>query len=134
MHFLSSWDINVTSIQKPTDSKRDMADKQDAVQALRRLLSKGDELDRCCACRSLGVLGSRDAVQALVKHLRDDDIDVCIDAAESLGLLDDPTAVAPLIESLHNDSDGEIRVSVVEALGRLGGEQATSALLSLLTS
>ncbi|HEX23164.1 MAG TPA: hypothetical protein ENH21_07010, partial [Chromatiales bacterium] len=42
--------------------------------------------------------------------------------------------VAPLIESLHNDSDGEIRVSVVEALGRLGGEQATSALLSLLTS
>ena len=116
------------------DSKRDMADKQDVVQALRRLLNKGDELDRCCACRSLGVLGSSDALQELVEHLRDDDIDVCIDAAESLGLLGDPAAVAPLIESLHNDPDGEIRVSVVEALGRLGGEQAIAALLSLLTS
>ncbi len=116
------------------DSKRDMADKQDVVQALRRLLDKGDELDRCCACRSLGVLGGRDAVQELVEHLRDDDIDVCIDAAESLGRLGDPAAVTPLIESLHNDPDGEIRVSVVEALGRLGGEQAIAALLSLLTS
>ncbi len=111
-----------------------MTDKRDVEQALRRLLNKGDELDRCCACRSLGVLGSSDAVQTLVKHLRDDDIDVCIDAAESLGLLGNPAAVAPLIESLHNDPDGEIRVSVVEALGRLGGEQAISALLSLLTS
>ncbi len=111
-----------------------MADKQDVLQALRRLLNKGDELDRCCACRSLGVLGSRDALQELVEHLRDDDIDVCIDAAESLGLLGDPRAVAPLIESLHNDPDGEIRVSVVGALGRLGGEQAIATLLSLLTS
>ncbi|MCF6361802.1 MAG: HEAT repeat domain-containing protein [Gammaproteobacteria bacterium] len=125
----------MTSLQKTTDSKRDMADnKQDVELALQRLLSKGDELDRCCVCRSLGVLGSSDAVQPLVEHLRDDDIDVCIDAAESLGLLGEPAAVAPLIESLHNDPDGEIRVSVVEALGRLGGEQAVSALLSLLTS
>ncbi len=124
----------MTNLQKPTDSKRDIADKQDVVQALRRLLNKGDELDRCCACRSLGVLGSSDALQELVEHLRDDDIDVCIDAAESLGLLGDPAAVAPLIESLHNDPDGEIRVSVVEALGRLGGEQAIAALLSLLIS
>jgi len=98
----------VTNLQKPMDSKRDMADKQDVVQALRRLLNKGDELDRCCACRSLGVLGSSDALQELVEHLRDDDIDVCIDAAESLGLLGDPAAVAPLIESLHNDPDGEM--------------------------
>ncbi|HEB93041.1 MAG TPA: hypothetical protein ENI94_06165 [Gammaproteobacteria bacterium] len=134
MQFYLLRDIDVTSIQKPTNSKQDMADKQAVVQALHRLLNKGDELDRCCACRSLGVLGSSDTVQTLVKHLRDDDIDVCIDAAESLGLLGDPAAVAPLIESLHNDPDGEIRVSVVEALGRLGGEQAIAALLSLLTS
>ncbi len=109
-----------------------MADKQDVIRALRGLLGKGDELDRCGACRSLGVLGSSDAVQALVKHLRDDDIDVCIDAAESLGLLGDPSAVPPLIESLHNDPDGEVRVAVVEALGRLGGEQAIAELLALL--
>ncbi len=111
-----------------------MADKQDVVRALRGLLDKGDELDRCGACRSLGVLGSSDAINELVAHLRDDDIDVCIDAAESLGLLGDPAAVAPLIDSLRNDPDGEVRVAVVEALGRLGGEQAIAELLSLLSN
>jgi len=125
---------SVAGIQKPTDSDQAMADKQDVVRALRGLLSEGDELDRCGACRSLGVLGSSDAVKELVEHLRDDDIDVCIDAAESLGLLGDSAAVAPLIESLRNDPDGEIRVSAVEALGRLGGEPAIAELLSLLAS
>lgn len=111
-----------------------MANKQDVVRALRGLLDRGDELDRCSACRSLGVLGSSNAMRELVEHLRDDDIDVCIDAATSLGLLGDPAAVAPLIESLRNDPDGEIRVAVVEALGRLGGEQAIAELLSLLSA
>lgn len=111
-----------------------MADKKDVVHALRELLNKGDELDRCGACRSLGLLGSSDAVKELAEHLRDDDIDVCIDAAESLGRLGDPSAVPPLIESLHNEPDGEVRVAVVEALGRLGGEQAIAELLTLLTN
>lgn len=115
-----------------------MTETQNIVQLLSQVLSQGDELDRCCACRSLGVLGSvgdrSAAVNELLKHLRDDDIDVCIDAAESLGRLGDRAAVEPLIDSLRNDPDGDVKVAVVEALGKLGGEQAIAELITRAAS
>ena len=121
-----------------TTQDESMTEKQNVVSVLKELLSQGDELDRCCACRSLGVLGSlgtqAEATNELVEHLRDDDIDVCIDAAESLGRLGDPAAVEPLIESLHNDPDGDVKVAVVEALGRLGGERAIAELINRVAS
>lgn len=109
-------------------------DKQDAARAISKWLSDGDELDHCCACRSLGVLGDHHSVPALVDRLRDEDIDVCIDAAEALGQIGDTRAVAPLVESLNTDPDGDVKTMVVKALGRLGGEQAISQLLELAIS
>lgn len=108
--------------------------KQHAVQAIREWLNKGDELDRCCACRSLAALADRDSVSALIKYLRDDDIDVCIDAAEALGVIGDDRAVVALLESLDHDPDGDVKTMVVGALGKLGGEQAVSRLLALAIS
>ncbi len=105
--------------------------KQHAVQAIREWLNKGDELDRCCACRSLAALADRDSVSALIKYLQDDDIDVCIDAAEALGVIGDNRAVVALLESLDHDPDGDVKTVVVGALGKLGGEQAVSRLLEL---
>ncbi len=105
--------------------------KQNAVQAIREWLNKGDELDRCCACRSLAALADHDSVSILIKYLRDDDIDVCIDAAEALGVIGDNRAVVALLESLDHDPDGDVKTMVVGALGKIGGEQAVSRLLEL---
>jgi len=119
---------------KRTTEESLLSAKQHAVQAIRKWLDEGDELDRCCACRSLGALGDRDAVTALIKLLRDDDIDVCIDAAEALGVIGDSRAVASLLESLDHDPDGDVKTMVTGALGKLGGEQAISRLLELVIS
>ncbi|NOX91302.1 MAG: hypothetical protein GXP18_02285 [Gammaproteobacteria bacterium] len=108
--------------------------RQRAVQTIRKWLGKGDELDRCCACRSLGALGDHDSVAVLIKHLRDEDIDVCIDATEALGLIGDGRAVTSLLESLDHDPDGDVKTAVVKALGKLGSEQTVSRLLALAIS
>lgn len=118
-----------TSIEKTVTTG-----KQDAMHAISKWLDEGDELDRCCACRSFGVLGDQHSVTALVDHLQDEDIDVCIDAVEALGKIGDTRAVPPLLNSLHNDPDSDIKTVVVETLGRLGGEQAISQLLELAIS
>lgn len=106
-------------------------DKQNAVHAISQWLNRGDELDRCCACRSLGVLADHNSVAILADHLRDEDIDVCVDAAEALGHIGDTSAVAPLLESLHNDPDSDVKSMVVKALGKLGGKRVISQLLEL---
>ncbi len=80
-----------------------MAHTQDAIQVVRDLLSTGDEVDRCNACRTLATLGDASAVTDLVARLRDDDIDVCIDAADALGRLGDRAAITPLLETLLGD-------------------------------
>jgi len=105
--------------------------KHNAVHTISQWLNEGDELDRCCACRSLGTLGDHDSVNTLAEHLRDEDIDVCIDAVEALGLIGDSRAVTSLLESLDHDPDGDVKTMVVKALGKLGGEQAISRLLAL---
>jgi len=71
-----------TPLKTTTTEKSAMTGKQDAVRAISKWLTRdddqGDELDRCCACHSLGVLGDYNSVATLVDHLRDEDIDVCI--------------------------------------------------------
>jgi len=114
---------------KPQTIETRTTGKSDVIQAMRSLLTSDDELDRCCACRALGLIGDSSVVDDLVERLKDDDIDVCIDAAESLGRLGDRRAVAPLLNSLQNDPDSDVKTAVVEALGQLGGDQATDSLI-----
>ncbi|MCF6337113.1 MAG: HEAT repeat domain-containing protein [Gammaproteobacteria bacterium] len=124
--------VNLTS--NKTSEESFLFIRKKTVHTISQWLKKGDELDRCCACRSLGSLGDRDSVAVLIKHLRDDDIDVCIDAAEALGDIGDNRAVTALLESLNHDPDGDVKTMVVGALGKLGGEQAVSRLLELAIS
>ncbi len=110
-----------------------MPSPQPAIAALLPLLESGDEADRCHAARALGVLGDESVVAALVVRLRDEDIDVCIDAAEALGRIGSRRAVPPLIEALAHESNGEIGVALVRALGAIGGEAARDRLLEVAT-
>jgi HEAT repeat protein len=106
-------------------------DRADVVTALCALLGEGDEVDRCFACRALGVIGATEAVPALVERLRDEDIDVCVDAATALGVLGSHAAVDPLNESLRGDPDGEVKIAVVESLARIGGPRTVSVLMEI---
>ncbi len=108
-----------------------MIQQTETVTALTDWLRKGDEADRCYTARALGLLGDPTGVEPLIERLRDEDIDVSIDAALALGAIGDPRAVPALLESLDNDPDGEVCTSVVEALGKIGGDEAIAALIRI---
>ena len=104
--------------------------------ALVKLLSDGDEADRCYASRTLGVIGDTSVVPALIKSLRDEDIDVCVDSADALGLilsdqLDENDAIDALVDSLKNDPDGEVRTSIATALGKIGSKKVVTPLIEI---
>ena len=105
-----------------------MTPYQRTTEALRILLTTGDEVDRCYAARALGILGDKSAVEPLIDCLRDEDIDVCVDAVEALGRIGDLSATPSIIESLENDSSGEVCTAAAISLGQLGSEEAIDAL------
>ncbi len=107
-----------------------MSATEKTAAALCRLLTKGDEADRCHALRALGALRHAGSVPALVERLYDSDPDVCIDAAGALGRISDPAAIPHLLELLHNHPEGEVRSCVIEALGCFTDPQVETALLN----
>ena len=106
-----------------------MSARERATTALCRLLTTGDEADRCQALRALGAMGDPASIPALRERLYDVDPDVCIDAVEALGRMGDPQAIPDLLELLHNHPDGEVRSSVVEALGNFSDPRVERELL-----
>jgi len=108
-----------------------MINKTKVIDTLCHLITTGDEVDRCYASRTLGVLGETQAIPTLVQCLRDEDVDVSIDAAEALGRIGDPTVVPKLLESLTHDPDGEVKTAVVEALGQIEGTDVIAPLLEV---
>jgi HEAT repeat protein len=109
--------------------------KSRVIDSLGSLLDSGDEVDRCYACKTLGVLGDSRVTDKLAQRLRDEDIDVCIDAAEALGRLGEAESIGVLVESMYKDPDGEVKVAVVEALGQIGfqtgSEEVNTPLLNI---
>ncbi len=109
-----------------------MSPYQKTTEALRNLLTNGDEVDRCYAARALGVMGDKEAVEPLINSLRDEDIDVCVDAVEALGRIGDVAAAASIIESLENDSSGDVCTAAATSLGQLGSEEAIESLKKVI--
>ncbi len=109
-----------------------MSPYQRTTEALRNLLTNGDEVDRCYAARALGIMGDKEAVEALIESLRDEDIDVCVDAVEALGRIGDISATSSIIESLENDSSGDVCIAAATSLGQLGSEEAIESLKGVI--
>ncbi len=109
-----------------------MSPYQKTTEALRNLLTNGDEVDRCYAARALGVMGDKEAIEPLINSLRDEDIDVCVDAVEALGRIGDASAAASIIESLENDSSGDVCTAAATSLGQLGSEEAIESLKKVI--
>jgi HEAT repeat protein len=68
------------------------------------------------------------ANKKLIDALKDERIRVRTRAASTLAAIGDAKVVAPLIAAMKDD----LSVEIVEALGRLGGDRAVNALLSVL--
>jgi HEAT repeat protein len=111
-----------------------MANQKIVIKTLCRLTTTGDEVDRCYASRTLGILGDANVIPSLVQCLRDEDIDVSIEAAEALGRIGNTDAIPPLLESLKHDPNGEIKIAVVDALGKIGGQDVVAPLLEIAKS
>ena len=108
-----------------------MTNRKQVIEALCHLTSTGDEVDRCYAAKTLGVLGDTSAIPALVQCLRDEDIDVSIDAAEALGRIGNASAIPALLNSLTHVPSGEVKTAVVNALGQIGGSDVIVPLLEI---
>lgn len=82
-----------------------------------------DPGERCLAARILGLLRSPQGVSPLVAALDDEDWAVRRDAAEALGQIGASTVASHLNRRL-NDEHPRVRISVVRALAELGARTA----------
>jgi len=89
------------------------------------------------AARALGEIGDSAAVDALIAALHDPAAGLVEEAAQALASIGDRKANAPLAALLRSGPDRitrRSRIVVAQALGRLGGADAVTALLHALSA
>ncbi|MEW5851966.1 MAG: HEAT repeat domain-containing protein [Myxococcota bacterium] len=97
---------------------------------LERLLAHPDVGHRNAAFSALSRMG-RPAVFALMGLLKDAAEDLRKFAVDALGVMGDPVCAPSVAEALR-DPDANVRAAAAEALGRVGGAAAASALRARL--
>ncbi|HEY3362704.1 MAG TPA: HEAT repeat domain-containing protein [Methanosarcina sp.] len=105
----------------------------EAVDALTATLEDEDWLVRESTVNSLVEIGDSRAVNPLISLLGDENYRVRKSAAEGLGKFGDRKAVEPLLKALETEREKEVRISEVQALGVLGGQQAMEGLNRIST-
>ena len=106
--------------------------KQSTVKALKQVLKTGNSAHRCYAVQALGKIKDSGTLEDLIHCLEDEDEDVVIDAIGALGELEDVRAVPLLLDCYRNIPSGEVKVAVVESLGRIGGDPVVELLIEVL--
>ena len=102
----------------------------EADVALCEVLRHDDERVRRAATAALGKLGTPRAVQGLQQALRDAAPPVRTQAAVGLGTQKGKSAAgASLAEALESETDAEVALSILAALGRVGTPDAVQRLI-----
>jgi len=83
------------------------------------------------AAQALGGVDDRGAVPALLQALSDPDSWVRFFAARAVGRHRAPATVSALARLAHHDPATHVRLSAIEALGAVGGSEASAVLASL---
>ena len=104
-----------------------------AIPALTAALADRNADVRSRAVWALGSVRPRSAPSALVAKLHDSDPDVRTLAAWALFTIRDTTSIPALQAALRTETDKDIQVDYIRALGAMG-EQSRSAIRSLLES
>lgn len=104
-----------------------------AVDALVPVLSDANAHTRELAAWSIGSCEPKKAPAALVSLLGDRDRDVRLSATWALFSIEDPDATGALEAAYKRETDPEIRVGMIRALGAMG-ERSVDALQGLISS
>ena len=99
-----------------------------AVDLVTSALAHTDARVRREALLALAKLGAREAGPLVVAMLEDPDGDVRVAAVMAAGELKLERALKPLLALLQGKSDGDLQVTVLHALGRLGDPGAVNAI------
>ncbi len=86
---------------------------------------------RARAAGALGKLQDSTCLGTLLKILNDPNPTVRLEAAFALGQLGDAQAEKPLIRRLNSEDDLDVKIRVVEALGKIGTEESFPVLVTL---
>jgi HEAT repeat protein len=100
----------------------------DAVEHFRRTIEHSDARVRRETVLALSKVGGEDAVPLLARGLNDPESALRGAAALGLGLTKLSVAVGPLLNRLPQESDPEVEVEIVRALGRVGDPRAVPVL------
>jgi hypothetical protein len=101
----------------------------DAEARIAEQLSNREPRVRRAAAIALGKIASSRSVLALLQALSDPSPDVRVQAALGLGAIANARAVPWLVEALGTETDPDVQVALVAALGRTPTEEAVSKLI-----
>jgi HEAT repeat protein len=102
-----------------------------AEQPLSELFRHDDERVRRAAAAALGKLGTPRATQLLHQALRDGSPQVRTQAVVGITAGKGKNAAAILGDALESESDGEVQLSILSALGRIASPDAVQRLIKL---
>lgn len=100
----------------------------DAIEHFRRTIEHSDARVRRETVLALSKVGGEEAVPLLAKGLNDGEAALRGAAALGLGLTKLSVAVGPLLNRLPQESDPDVEVEIVRALGRVGDPRAVPVL------
>ncbi|MFP4528659.1 MAG: HEAT repeat domain-containing protein [Candidatus Kapaibacterium sp.] len=101
-----------------------------AAEALVPYLSSDDPDVRKFACDIIGIIGGTSVSEDVYKLLEDNDINVVSSAVEALGNMHEAGALDKLFAKYERHED--LKPIVIEALGKIGTEEAEEFLINLL--
>jgi hypothetical protein len=104
-----------------------------AVETLASVLADTDPKMRELAAWAMGSCEPKHAPSALVSALADRDRDVRESVAWALFTIEDPSAADAIDAALRRETDSEVRLGLIKALGAMG-ENSVSALERLVAS
>jgi len=119
-------------LHDPIKERFPMNAKEKTVDALKRVLKSENSAHRCYAVQALGKIRDNVKMEDLIQSLDDEDEDVVIDAIGVLGDLEEPRAIPVLRDCYRDSPNGEVKVAVVESLGRIGGDPVIEFMTEVL--
>ena len=102
-----------------------------AESALIALLRHGDDRVRRSATGALMKLGTPDALRSIYEAVRDDSPEVRMQVAAAIATRKDSRTSATLIRAIEEESDTDVQLAMVAALGRVATPDAVQKLVKM---